>query len=104
MRLKMTANLGYRDAKRLGLDQFKATEGATIDADEDAAAELLKNGWATEPGTKDVKSAPAAGGEDFDEMTKEELKAYADAHGIAGVTMAMAKDDMTKAVKRGAKG
>jgi len=48
MKLKMTTNLGTEDARRLGLDPEECTEGATIDAKQPAADELLKRGWASE--------------------------------------------------------
>lgn len=42
-------------------------------------------------------------GPDFDSMTKADLQSYAERNSIDGVTASMSKDDMLKAVKRGAK-
>lgn len=129
MQLKLTTNLGSVDAKRIGVDPEKATEGATVNVDSKAAEELIARGWAVDPGRKAPATHRANSAEfsetpgdvlgreadaeigsddesddeppDFDTMTKDELKTFADAHGIEGVTMAMAKDDMLRAVKRG---
>lgn len=46
-------------------------------------------------------SAKRAGtaGEDFDSMTKSELLAYAEHHGVSGVNSAMLKADILAAIK-----
>jgi hypothetical protein len=125
--LKLLLNIGDRDAPALGLTRTK--EGDVVSVDDKTATILLERGWATDPGSdepapqakptssttppvKDIvaaqssqaaHSAASAPAEDFDGMTKEDLKAYADDYGIAGVTMAMTKDDMVKAVKKAVK-
>ena len=45
-----------------------------------------------------AKRADTAG-EDFDSMTKAELLAYAEQHGITGVSSAMLKADILAAIK-----
>jgi hypothetical protein len=109
-KLKLALNIGTADAQRLGLDKVKAGETVDVESKE-AADELLHKGWAVEPGqdAPQVAAAPApapvvaavpVGPPDFDAMTKEDLKAYADDQKIDGVTMAMAKDDMVRHIKR----
>ena len=128
MKLRLTTNLGFVDARKHGLTVETAREGRIVDLSDESAKELIGHGWAVEPGKKAGTGTPPNSGDfddtpggvlaresvtggdededdetDFDAMTKEELKEYADENDIAGVTMAMAKDDMLKAVKRGAR-
>jgi hypothetical protein len=51
-----------------------------------------------------ASQAPASQAPDLDAMTKDELKAHADAHGIEGVSLAQTKDEMVKAIKKAATG
>lgn len=110
MKVKLLANLGEKDATAAQLEQDKAIEGATVNVPSKVAEAFIKRGIAADPaGAKDfnkVERPEAAddGAEDGDEtdlesLTKHELKAYADEHGIEGVTMAMAKDDMIAAIQ-----
>jgi hypothetical protein len=116
--LKLSLNIGKKDAPRLGLTD-KTLAGDVVTVKDEAADEMLAKGWAVEPGREAPAEAaprgatPPAGtppptghapAEDFfDGMTKEDLKAYADDFGIAGVTMAQTKDEMVKAIKKAAK-
>jgi cytochrome oxidase assembly protein ShyY1 len=131
MRLKLTTNLGTVDARKYGLTVEDATEGSEVNVDDEGAKVLISRGWAVEPGSKkraartptsaDFDDTPAGvlareavtgpdededegdlGDNDFDAMTKEELRAYADANNITGVS-ALNKDDLLKAVKKGAR-
>jgi hypothetical protein len=114
--LKLALNIGVPDAKRLGLKKIMA--GETVDVSGEAADELLKRGWAFDPGTgqlsadatptssatPEVGEADRDGGgdepADFDAMTKEELVEHARTHNVEGVSMAQNKDDIIRAVKR----
>lgn len=110
--LKLTLNIGVKDARRLNLE--KTLEGQTVSVEKEVADELLRNGWAVEPtakvevpGVPGVPGAPApapADIPDFDAMTKEDLKAFADDYGVPNVTMAMSKDDMVRALKKATHG
>jgi hypothetical protein len=110
-RLKLTTNIGSRDAVRFNLDVAKAIEGNLVNVEKDAADEMLRRGWATADvsakaisvTTAEVDDEDGDAGPDFDAMTKEELKEFADENEIAGVNMAMSKADMTAAVKKGFK-
>jgi hypothetical protein len=118
--LTLALNIGAPDAQRLGLK--KTLAGETVSVEKDAADELLRRGWATEPdsdrlapeatptssatpkvGEADKREGqPADGPPDFEGMTKAELIEYADAHKITGVSAAAAKDDILKVVKKAA--
>jgi hypothetical protein len=100
MRLRLLLNIGDDDVRRLDLE--KRFEGETVDVKQAVADEMLRRGWATDAAemrTTEVAAAPETG-PNVDEMTKEELKAFADANAIEGVTMEQHKDEMVKTVKR----
>lgn len=102
-RVKFLLNIGRKDAARLDLDADKAREGAVINVSSEIADELLKHGWAVGASGESAaaaapESAPAP--PDFDAMTKEELHAFAQSHGIEGVSMAMHKDEQVRLIKR----
>lgn len=123
-RLKLRINIGIPDARRLGLDPAAAREGSTIDVADEAAAELLRRGWAEEPpaggpavGLKaippvdlradadgnvddDDDDSDDDGTPDLESMTKDELKAYADEYGIPGVTTHLTKAEMVELIRR----
>jgi hypothetical protein len=50
-----------------------------------------------------ARGAQPAAEPDLDGMTKDELKAHADAHKVDGVTLAMTKDEMLRAIKKAAR-
>lgn len=114
MKLKLTTNLGLHDAGRFGLDHDKATEGAAVDVKQDAADELLRRGWALDPATYDARykgkpepkvEAGAAAPTlppvpDFDAMSVQDLKAYADANKVPGLSPTSPRDDMVKAARK----
>lgn len=60
MKVKLLLNIGTKDAARLSLDPEKAHDGDTVDVKKEYADELLKRGWAVEPGADDGKPAPGA--------------------------------------------
>lgn len=94
MKLTLSMNIGAKDAKRLGLDKVLRGEVVTT-TNKAAIDELRRRGLVIET----TADAPATA-VDFDAMTKEELKAYADDHGIEGVTTSLTKDETLKAVKK----
>jgi hypothetical protein len=115
MRLTLTTNIGTRDAKRLGLKTVM--EGQVVNVDGKVADELLKKGWATDgsagqregraastlrttPAPSDVETGVDSDAPDFDNMTKEELHAFAKDYGISGVNMAQSKIDILQTVKK----
>lgn len=61
MRLRLLLNIGKKDAQRLGLgsDLLKLQAGKSVDVDDDAAAEMLRSGWATDK-PDDTAPAPEA--------------------------------------------
>ena len=118
MKLKLTINIGVPDATRMNL--ANTLEGETVDVKPAVADELLKRGWGMDPAAYDAAAEAAAKGApvrtivppaapiatpesvDFDTMTKDELKSYADANKVAGVTPMMTKDEILKTVKKSA--
>lgn len=126
--VKLLLNIGKKDAPRLGLAPDKCLDGTTVSVSDEAADEMLLKGWATDklgddrpkvsarpvssatintegtkdpaPGDEDDGEGDEDEGPDFEGMTKEQLKAHADKNRIAGVNMAMSKDDMVKAITR----
>jgi hypothetical protein len=119
----LALNIGAEDARKYGLgDKRKA--GTTVEVEDEAADALIAAGLAAEPGEdppqggggavpegeerperepgpgRGPRPGPPPQPPNLDEMTKEDLKTYADAHGIEGVTMAMAKDDMLRQIRR----
>ncbi len=100
MRLKLALNIGDKDAKRLELDKTQA--GDIVEVKKEAADEMLLRGWGVDPtGTREVIDVtPGAPELDFDTMTKEDLKTFADENKVEGVTQTMNKDDMLRAVKK----
>ncbi|HEX6985676.1 MAG TPA: hypothetical protein VF170_09875 [Planctomycetaceae bacterium] len=105
MKLTLSRNIGVQDARRLGLDPAKAKEGRTVDVtDRKAIDELRSRGLVIETAAEGTSvEVRAAETPDFEAMTKDELKAHADANAIEGVTLAMSKDEMVKAVKKASK-
>lgn len=113
-RLKLLLNLGKPDAARLGIDFAEAREGKVVTVDDEVGNELLTKGWAADPNDERFKAAAAAPAvaatpaapqvapppPDFDAMTKEELKAFADDKKVEGINMAMHKDEMVRLLKR----
>jgi hypothetical protein len=104
-RVKLALNIGINDAKRYGLTEVR--EGKVVSVEDAAARELIGKGWASEPDEPSPQSAPAEGAEaeapepvDLDSMTKEDLHVFAQHNAIEGVTMAQAKDDMIRTIKR----
>lgn len=95
MKLTLSMNIGAKDAKRLGLDKVRRGEVVTT-TNKAAIEELRRRGLVIE--TADAASTAAT--PDFDAMTKDELKAYADDHGIEGVTTSLTKDETLKLVKK----
>jgi hypothetical protein len=111
-RVRLQLNIGTKDSQRLGLDANKARAGETIDVRQAVADELIRNLWAVDArdeaaGPATVTAVPAApslktpGQPDFQAMTKEQLKQYADRNKIEGVTMAHSKDEMIEAIEDG---
>jgi len=100
--LKLTTTLGTEDAARLGLEGTK--EGDTVEVSGKVADELIRNRWA-EGEAKPAKGAEAADAEvDLEGMTKHELAEYAAEMGIEGVTIALTKDEMIRAIQDGMSG
>jgi hypothetical protein len=54
-KLKLTLNIGKADATRLGLKETEADK--EVDVADEPAGELLRNGWAVEPGQAEEEEA-----------------------------------------------
>lgn len=69
MKVKLTLNIGTRDANKYGIkaDPDKLREGETLDMDEATAKVFIDKGWAVKPGdvppqqADDGDAAPKAG-------------------------------------------
>jgi len=67
MQFKVTRNIGantvreYRMRHELDIDQWR--EGESVDLDEKAAAQLLKDGLIEAVGDKPIEAVPATGGD-----------------------------------------
>lgn len=119
--LTLLLNIGKPDAQRLGLD--KTLAGESVSPGPEAAAELLRRGWAAEAGsdrpapqaapvsssglqaTPTVQASPGAPKlkatdlPDLATLTKAELEALARKHGIKDVHAGLSKDDMIAGIE-----
>lgn len=102
MKLVLSRNIGAKDAKRLGLTDVKRGDAVTT-KDKAALDELRQRGLVIETtadGTPVEASAETEEKPDFDGMTVAELRDFASANNIEGVTTTMNRDETVKHVKK----